>query len=95
MTALWIACAAIWVAALIVFVADALAAKRIVERARGLYPSTLVQKLRAAPSDVKRTVTSLGRLPPLGRRVAVVMLSLANALGSYRSVALRFRSLFG
>ena len=95
MLALWIACGAIWVAALVVLVRDALAAKRIAARVRTLNPSSLQAQLHAARFDAERTVTSLRELLPLGRRIALAMLSLAHAFASFRSVALRLRSLFG
>lgn len=95
MIALWIACGAVWVAALVVLVRDALAAKRIATRVRTLNPSSLQQQLHAARSDAERTITSLREILPLGRRIALAMLSLAHAFASFRSVALRLRSLFG
>jgi len=95
LTALWAICVAVWLAAAVVLVRDRLATMKIAGRMRGRNPTQLVAQLHAARSDIKRTTAAVSQLMPLGRRAALVALSLAHAFGSYRSFALRFRSFFG
>lgn len=89
------ACALVWLSAIVAVARDGLDASRLLTRIRTLNALSLLQRVRASRADVTRAASSYRSMIPLGQRLALALLSLAQSLDAFRGFALRLRSLLG
>lgn len=75
-----VACAAVWIAAIVVLARATLAARQLALRAKRIAPVDLLARLRAAKADVLRAKTAFAQLALVAVRAQIALASIRRSL---------------